>query len=172
VEHEVATSSPAATPVPAISEKSIAVLPFADMSEKKDQEYFADGMAEEIINLLAKVPDLHVPARTSSFYFKGKSTKVPDIARELGVAHILEGSIRRSGNQIRVTAQLVRAENGYHLWSQTYDRDLHDVFKVQDDIANAVCTGPANYPDGWAIDSSGRRHTKPRGVPTVTSRQK
>jgi TolB-like protein/Flp pilus assembly protein TadD len=123
---------------PTISEKSVAVLPFLDMSEKKDQEYFADGMAEEIIDLLAKVPDLRVPARTSSFYFRGKSTKVPDIARELGVAHILEGSIRRSGNQIRVTAQLVRADNGYHLWSETYDRDLHDIFKVQDDIANAV----------------------------------
>jgi TolB-like protein/Tfp pilus assembly protein PilF len=135
----VATGAPATTPVvPAISEKSIAVLPFADLSEKKDQEYFADGMAEEIINLLTKVPDLRVPARTSSFYFRGKSTKVPDIARELGVAHILEGSIRRSGNRIRVTAQLVRADNGYDLWSQTYDRDLHDVFKVQDDIANAV----------------------------------
>jgi TolB-like protein/tetratricopeptide (TPR) repeat protein len=121
-----------------VSDKSIAVLPFVDMSEKKDQEYFADGMAEEIINLLAQVPDLRVPARTSSFYFRGKATKVPDIARELGVAHVLEGSIRRSGNQIRVTAQLVRAENGYHLWSETYDRDLRDVFKVQDDIANAV----------------------------------
>jgi TolB-like protein len=121
-----------------VSDKSIAVLPFVDMSEKHDQEYFADGMAEEIIDLLAKVPDLRVPARTSSFYFKGKSTKVPDIAHELSVAHVLEGSIRRAGNRLRVTAQLVRADNGFHLWSQTYDRDLHDVFKVQDDIANAV----------------------------------
>jgi adenylate cyclase len=118
--------------------RSVAVLPFLDMSKKKDQEYFADGIAEEIINLLAQVPDLRVPARTSSFYFKGMSTKVPDIARELGVAHLLEGSIRRSGNQIRVTAQLIRADNGLHLWSQTYDRDARDVFKVQDDIANAV----------------------------------
>jgi TolB-like protein len=124
--------------VAVITDKSIAVLPFVDMSEKKDQEYFADGMAEEIIDLLAKVPDLRVPARTSSFYFKGKSTKVPEIARELGVAQVLEGSIRRSGDRIRVTAQLVRADNGFHLWSETYDRDLSDVFKVQDDIANAV----------------------------------
>ena len=141
-ERPVATTSPApaagAEARPAVSEKSVAVLPFLDMSEKHDQEYFADGMAEEIIDLLAKVRDLRVPARTSSFYFKGKSTKVPEIARELGVAHVLEGSIRRSGNQIRVTAQLVRADNGYHVWSQTYDRDVHDVFKVQDDIANAV----------------------------------
>ena len=144
VSHEkpAAAASPVASAgVPAssaISEKSIAVLPFVDMSEKRDQEYFADGMAEEIINLLSNVPDLRVPARTSSFYFKGKSTKLPDIARELGVAHVLEGSIRRSGSQIRVTAQLVRADTGYHLWSQTYDRDLRDVFKVQDEIANAV----------------------------------
>ncbi len=108
------------------------------MSEKKDQEYFADGMAEEVIDLLAKVPGLHVPARTSSFYFKGKSTKIPDVAREIRVAHVLEGSVRRSGNRIRVTAQLVRADTGYYLWSETYDRDIHDVFKVQDDIANSV----------------------------------
>ncbi len=134
----VTAEHPTAATTPAVSDKSIAVLPFVDMSEKKDQEYFADGMAEEIINLLSKVPDLRVPARTSSFYFKGKSTKVPDIARELSVAHVLEGSIRRSGNQIRVTAQLVRADTGYHLWSETYDRNLSDVFAVQDDIANAV----------------------------------
>ena len=122
----------------ATTEKSIAVLPFADMSEKHDQEYFADGMVEEIIDLLAKVPDLRVPARTSAFYFKGKSTKVPDIARELSVANVLEGSIRASGNRLRVTAQLIRADTGFHVWSQTYDGDLHDVFKVQDEIANAV----------------------------------
>ena len=127
--------APAATAIP---EKSIAVLPFTDMSEKHDQEYLADGMAEEILNLLGQVPDLLVPARTSSFYFKGKQTKVPDIARELGVVNVLEGSIRRSGDHLRVTAQLVRADNGYHLWSETYDRELRDVFKVQDDIANAV----------------------------------
>ena len=131
-------ASAGSPPMPAISEKSIAVLPFADMSEKKDQEYLADGMTEEIIDLLAKAPDLRVPARTSSFYFKGRSTKIPDIARELGVAHVLEGSIRKSGNRLRVTAQLIRADSGFHLWSETYDRDLHDVFKVQDDIANAV----------------------------------
>jgi TolB-like protein/tetratricopeptide (TPR) repeat protein len=130
-----AAQAPAVT---AITDKSIAVLPFVDMSEKKDQEYFGDGMAEEVINLLAKVPDLRVPARTSSFYFKSKSTKVPEIARELGVAQVLEGSIRRSGDRIRVTAQLVRADTGYHLWSETYDRPVDDVFKVQDEIANAV----------------------------------
>jgi TolB-like protein/Flp pilus assembly protein TadD len=108
------------------------------MSEKKDQEYFSDGMAEEIIDLLVKVPELKVPAQTSSFYFKGKSVTIADIARELKVAHVLEGSVRRSGNRLRVTVQLVRTDTGYHVWSETYDRDLSDVFKVQDDIANAV----------------------------------
>jgi TolB-like protein/Flp pilus assembly protein TadD len=138
-ERPVAAVAPAATPVAAaVSEKSVAVLPFVDMSEKKDQEYFADGMAEEIINLLAQVPELYIPARTSSFYFKGKSTRIPDIARELGVAHVLEGSVRKSGNRLRLTAQLIRADSGYHVWSQTYDRDFIDVFKVQDEVANAV----------------------------------
>jgi TolB-like protein len=122
----------------AVNDKSIAVLPFIDMSEKHDQEYFSDGMSEEIIDLLVKVPGLTVPARTSSFYFKGKSTQIPEIARELGVAHVLEGSVRKSGEHLRVTAQLVRADNGYHLWSETYDRQLDDVFKTQDEIAGAV----------------------------------
>ena len=124
--------------VAAISDKSIAVLPFTDMSEKKDQEYFSDGMSEEIIDLLVKIPELVVPARTSSFYFKGKSTQIPEIARQLGVRNILEGSVRKSGSHLRVTAQLVRADNGYHLWSQTYDSKVDDVFKTQDEIAGAV----------------------------------
>ncbi len=128
----------ATTVATAIPEKSIAVLPFADMSEKRDQEYFSDGMAEEIIDLLVKVPELHVPARTSSFYFKGKTEDIPTIARRLAVAHILEGSVRRSGNHMRVTAQLVRADTGYQLWSETYDRDVKDVFKLQNDIARVV----------------------------------
>ena len=95
-------------------------------------------MAEEIIGLLAKVPELKVPSRTSSFYFKGKSTQIPEIARQLGVSHVLEGSVRKFGNQLRVTVQLVRADSGYQLWSETYDRELSDVFKLQDDIAGAV----------------------------------
>jgi TolB-like protein/Flp pilus assembly protein TadD len=124
----------------AIPEKSIAVLPFIDMSERHDQEYFSDGLAEELLDLLAQVPDLRVPARTSSFYFKGKTDDVAAIAQKLRVAHLLEGSVRRSGDKIRVTAQLIRADNGYHLWSKTYDRDAKDVFQVQDEIANAVVT--------------------------------
>ena len=126
-------------PVPvAATEKSIAVLPFLDMSEKHDQEYFSDGLTEELLDQLAQVPDLRVPARTSSFYFKGKQATIAEIARALGVANVLEGSVRKSGNTIRVTAQLIRADNGYHLWSSSYDRDVKDIFKVQDQIAGAV----------------------------------
>jgi TolB-like protein len=128
-------SAPAST---AIADKSIAVLPFADLSERHDQEYFSDGMAEEIIDLLSKIPDLRVPARTSSFYFKGKSEDIPTIARRLMVEHVLEGSVRKSGKHLRITAQLVRADTGYHVWSETFDRELDDVFKVQDEIAGAV----------------------------------
>jgi TolB-like protein/Tfp pilus assembly protein PilF len=134
-----AVVAPAAAPAAAaISDKSIAVLPFLDLSEKKDEEYFADGTADEILNLLAKVPGLHVPARTSSFYFKGKSEDIPTIARRLLVANVLEGSVRKSGNRVRITVQLVKADNGYQLWSETYDRTLDDIFKVQDDIAGEV----------------------------------
>jgi TolB-like protein/tetratricopeptide (TPR) repeat protein len=131
-------SAAQAPAVPAITDKSIAVLPFVDMSEKKDQEYFSDGLAEELLDLLAQVPNLKVPARTSSFSFKGRSNTVPEIAKILGVHHVLEGSVRKSGAEVRVTVQLIRADTGYFLWSKTYDRDLKDIFKVQDEIANAV----------------------------------
>jgi TolB-like protein/DNA-binding winged helix-turn-helix (wHTH) protein/Flp pilus assembly protein TadD len=125
----------ATTPLP---DKSIAVLPFVDMSEKHDQEYFADGMSEELLDLLAQVPDLKVPARTSSFYFKGKRATVKEIAEALGVGRVLEGSVRKSGDTVRVTVQLIRADNGYYVWSKSYDRDVKDIFKVQDEIAGAV----------------------------------
>src|SRR5208337_4077001 len=104
----------------------------------KDQEFFADGLAEELLDLLAKTPGLHVVARTSSFSFKGKSDDIPTIAGKLKVANILEGSVRKSGNRLRVTTQLVRAADGEHLWSETYDREVKDIFKVQDEIAAAV----------------------------------
>ena len=119
-------------------ERSIAVLPFADMSEKHDQEYFSDGLSEALTDMLTKVAELRVPARTSSFYFKGKNEKLATIARELRVAHVLEGSVRKAGNRLRITAQLVRVDNGYQLWSETFDRDTHDIFKVQDEISAAV----------------------------------
>jgi TolB-like protein len=122
----------------AIPEKSIAVLPFTDMSEKKDQEYFADGLSEELINALALIDQLQVAARTSSFSFKGQPLDVETIGHKLHVGAVLEGSVRRSGNTVRVTAQLINASNGFHLWSHTYDRDLKDVLAVQSDIAIAV----------------------------------
>ena len=120
------------------SEQSIAVLPFLDMSQNKDQEYFSDGLTEELIGLLTRVPELRVPARTSCFYFKSKQATISDIARALNVAHVLEGSVRKAGDTIRIAVQLIRADTGYHLWSQTYDRTLDDIFKVQDEIAGAV----------------------------------
>ena len=138
VSSAVRTAASAQSASAAASEKSIAVLPFVDMSEKRDQEYFSDGLAEELLDLLAKTPGLHVTARTSSFYFKGKQATIPEIARTLGVANLLEGSVRKSGKRLRITTQLIRADNAEHLWSETYDRDQEDIFKVQDDIARAV----------------------------------
>ncbi|HSC13163.1 MAG TPA: hypothetical protein VLC97_19470, partial [Rhodanobacteraceae bacterium] len=120
------------------AENSIAVLPFVDMSSGKDQEYFSDGISEELLNLLAKIPQLQVAARTSSFSFKGKNAPVPEIARTLLVAHVLEGSVRKSGDQVRITAQLIRAVDGYHVWSETWDRKLDDIFRIQDEIAGEV----------------------------------
>ena len=122
----------------AVAEQSIAVLPFVDMSEGKDQEYFSDGLSEELIERLGRTSGLRVIARTSSFYFKGRPQKLESIAAELRVANVLEGSVRKSGNTLRVTAQLIRAQTSEHLWSETFDRDLHDVFRVQDEIASAV----------------------------------
>jgi adenylate cyclase len=119
-------------------DKSIAVLPFVDVSENQDQEYFSDGLAEELIDHLAHSPELKVIARTSSFQFKVGNEDVRAIAHQLGVAHVLEGSVRKSGQQLRVTAQLIRASDGAHLWSQTYDRNLGDIFKVQDEIGERV----------------------------------
>jgi TolB-like protein/Tfp pilus assembly protein PilF len=130
--------APQAPVVAAISDKSIAVLPFTDMSEKKDQEYFADGMAEEIIDLLVKVPGLKVISRTSSFQFKGKTEDLRNIGTQLGVAYVLEGSVRKSGDRVRITAQLIDSRDGAHLMSQTYDRDFSDVLKMQDEIAGSL----------------------------------
>ncbi|HJS55018.1 MAG TPA: tetratricopeptide repeat protein, partial [Chitinophagaceae bacterium] len=120
------------------SDKSIAVLPFVDMSAAKDQEYFSDGLSEELLNLLSKIPELKVIGRTSSFSFKGKNEDLRIIGEKLGVAHILEGSVRREGNKIRVTSQLIRTADGSHLWSEKYDREMADIFKLQDEIATAV----------------------------------
>jgi len=117
---------------------SIAVLPFVNMSSDVEQEYFSDGISEELLNLLAKIPELRVISRSSAFYFKGKDVKLADVARELNVAHILEGSVRKAGNRVRITAQLIEASSDTHLWSETYDRTLDDIFAIQDEIAAAV----------------------------------
>ncbi len=117
---------------------SIAVLPFVDLSPQHDQEYFSDGIAEEILNALAHVEGLHVAGRTSSFSFKGKNASVSDVGRALNVANVLEGSVRKSGNRVRITAQIVNVADGYHRWSDTYDRELTDVFAVQEEIARGV----------------------------------
>jgi transcriptional activator of cad operon len=129
----------ASTPAAALGQNSVAVLPFLDLtSESMDQEYFADGMTEELIDRLSKIPGLRVPPPTSSFYFKGKKVPIADIARSLGVAYVLDGSLRKSGSTMRVAARLVRADSGFVVWTETYDRRMDDGLKVQDDIAGEV----------------------------------
>jgi len=131
-------SDAAASTADAIDGKSIAVLPFTDLSPGHDQEYFSDGMAEEILNALAQVRDLKVAGRTSSFHFKGMNEDLRTIGKTLGVASVLEGSVRKQGDKVRITAQLIRASNGFHLWSNSYDGDLKDVFELQERIARAI----------------------------------
>ena len=117
---------------------SIAVLPFVNMSADKEQEYFSDGLAEEMLSSLAKIPGLHVAGRTSAFQFKGKNEDLRVIGQRLNVATVLEGSVRKEGNRVRITAQLIKVDDGFHLWSETYDRELNDIFAVQEEIARAV----------------------------------
>jgi TolB-like protein/Tfp pilus assembly protein PilF len=147
---------------------SIAVLPFVNMSDDGANEYFSDGLSEELLNLLVKIPELKVAARTSSFQFKGKTGDIASIASQLKVANVLEGSVRKSGTQVRITAQLIKADDGYHLWSETYDRTLENIFQVQDEIAAAVVDAlkitllgeaPATKevdPDAYALYLKGR----------------
>ena len=129
------TSEPQET---ATADISIAVLPFADMSPQKDQEYFSDGITEEILNGLAKLKTLKVAGRTSSFAFKGRNEDLREIGMTLGVQNVLEGSVRKDGNTLRITAQLISVDDGFHLWSETYDRELADIFSVQDEISAAI----------------------------------
>jgi transcriptional activator of cad operon len=138
------SASPAVSPLP---QKSIAVLPFLDLTDDMNQEPFADGMTEELIDKLSKIPDLRVPPPTSSFYFKSKlwprskedpQSTIADIAKALGVAYVLDGSVRKSGDRLRVDTRLIRADSGYVVWSETYDRPFDDILMVQDDIAGEV----------------------------------
>jgi TolB-like protein/Flp pilus assembly protein TadD len=137
----VAAATKAATPTaatPNADAHSIAVLPFVNMSGDAANKYFSDGISEEILNVLARTPDLHVAARTSSFSFQGKNVEVPEIALALNVRMVLEGSVRKQDDRVRITAQLIDAKTGFHVWSQTYDRKLQDIFAIQDEIAKAI----------------------------------
>jgi len=135
---KVVNSHSAPPPIAAQPQRSIAVLPFLDLTEGMHEETFADGMTEELIDKLSKIPGLRVPSPTSSFYFKGKQISVAEIAKTLGVAYVLDGSVRKSGARLRVATRLIRADNGYVVWSETYDRLLDDILMVQDDIAGKV----------------------------------
>ena len=138
VADRLASPQPAATAAP--TERSIAVLPFMNLSSDPENEYFSDGITEEILNALVKVSDLKVASRTSAFAFKGHQGDVREIAEKLGVATVLEGSVRKAGSRVRITGQLIGAADGYHLWSETYDRELEDIFAIQDDIAQSIVT--------------------------------
>ncbi len=131
--------------------RSIAVLPFVNMSSDQEQEWFADGLTEEILNSLARTPDLLVSARTTSFGYKGSTESVPSIAADLGVDHVLEGSVRRGGERLRITAQLIRAADGFHLWSQTYDRTVDDVIAIQEEIAIQIANALETAMDPEAL---------------------
>jgi TolB-like protein len=123
---------------PKASGPSIAVLAFTNLSRDPENEYFSDGISEELLNVLAKIPGLKVAARTSAFFFKGRNVPIPEVARTLGVAHVVEGSVRKMGNRVRITAQLIDAQDGFHLWSENFDRELQDIFAVQDEIAGLI----------------------------------
>jgi adenylate cyclase len=133
-------SVPTESEGPAVDDKSIAVLPFVNMSDDASNEYFSDGITEELLNLLAKIPELKVTSRSSAFAFKGQNIHIPTVAEKLRVKHVLEGSVRKAGNRVRITAQLIEAGSDVHMWSETYDRELDDVFAIQDEIAREVVT--------------------------------
>ena len=134
------TAQAAAEEAAAKIKKSIAVLPFVNMSDDASNEFFSDGLSEELLNLLAKIPELRVTSRSSAFSYKGKDFKIPDVGRELKVSYVLEGSVRKAGNQVRITAQLIKVDGDVHFWSETYDRSLDNIFAIQDEIAAAVVT--------------------------------
>jgi TolB-like protein len=131
-------AAPVAQPATTVATPSVAVLPFVNMSADPNNEYFSEGVAEEILNVLARIPELKVSARTSAFSYKDSDATIAEIAKELGVNHVLEGSVRKAGDRVRVTAQLIEANNEFHLWSETYDRKLNDIFAIQDEIAQAI----------------------------------
>jgi TolB-like protein/Tfp pilus assembly protein PilF len=152
----VAELAPATSPV--VVEKSIAVLPFVNMSPDPENEFFSDGIAEELLNVLARIPELKVAARTSSFQFKGQNRDIAEIGRLLRVSNVLEGSVRKAGSRVRITAQLIKVDDGFHLWSDTFDRELTDIFAIQDEIAAAIANAmktTLNLPTGGTDNLTG-----------------
>ncbi len=156
------TTPPASEVAPPGDSRSIAVLPFVNMSSDPENEYFADGLSEELLNQLAQIPNLQVAGRTSSFSFKGKDEDLREIGATLGVANVLEGSVRRQGDQVRVTAQMIRVNDGFHLWSNTYERTMDDVFAIQDDISSNVANALK-----IVLDESARQRMQAAGVRNV-----
>ena len=164
---------PATTPAVTIARQeppSIAVLPFVNMSRNEEDEYFADGLAEELLNVLAKIRGLRVAARTSSFQFKGKHDDIAVIGRKLNVTTVLEGSVRKAGNRVRIAVQLVKVADGYHLWSESYDRTLEDIFAVQDDIAQSVVQELRTTLLGEAVDSKAGKEVTAQVAAAVKGR--
>jgi TolB-like protein/Flp pilus assembly protein TadD len=165
------------------ADKSIAVLPFVNMSDDASNEFFSEGISEELLNLLAKIPDLHVAARTSSFSLKGKDLQISEVGEILKVAHVLEGSVRKAGNQVRITAQLIKADDGYELWAETYDRSLDNIFVLQDEIAASVVkqlkvvllgdapTVRETDPEAYSLYLQGRHLSRQKSVETIEQAQ-
>jgi TolB-like protein len=150
-------ASSTGTPTPQQPIISLAVLPFANLSSDPEQEFFSDGMTDEITSALAKVRDLRVVGRSSAFQFKGQNRDLRAVGQSLGATHLIEGSVRRAGNQLRITAQLIQAENGLNIWAETYDRELTDVFATQEDIAQAIAVAlrvPLGLPPGGRLVSN------------------
>jgi TolB-like protein/Tfp pilus assembly protein PilF len=151
---------------PKVDDKSVAVLAFTNLSDDKANEYFSDGISEELLNVLAKIPGLKVSARTSAFYFKGKEVPVPEIARQLGVAYVVEGSVRKQGDKVRITAQLIKAADGFHVWSDTFTRELKDIFAIQDEIAGLIAQ---TLELKIGLDQPGRREINPEAFRLLLS---
>ena len=160
VDDETTVTTPAQPEATAELQRSIAVLPFSDLSESQDQAWFGDGLSEEILNALMRTPDLLVASRTSSFKYKDTEKDIREIGAELGVVHVLEGSVRRAGDQIRVTAQLIRASDGFHIWSQNYDREMRDVISIQEDLAIAIARALKTSMDPVQLASMMRTGTR------------
>src|SRR5204862_2293712 len=156
-QQSVAAHALPAPPTTTLDQKSVAVLPFVNMSDDKGSEYFSDGVSEELLTVLQKIPGMHVAARTSAFSFKGKNATAQEIGQKLGVAYLVEGSVRKSGEAVRIAARLTRADTGEDVWSENFTRDLKDVFAVQTELAETIVAQVRDRLTGSAVDSADRR---------------